>query len=61
MVHLPTHMLPPLPAALGLPAPSEPLALNVKWVLRKALVALGLGLVAYAVLSYRNYERDSYK
>ena len=26
-----------------------------------ALIQLGLGLVAYLALSYRNYERDSYE
>ena len=60
MVHLPAHLMPPLPL-LGLAPPSEPVAFNVKWTLRKALAGLAALTALYMAASYRNYERDGYK
>lgn len=49
-----------LTAAVGL-SPPEPVPLNVKWTLRKALAGLAVLAALYAVLSHRNFEKDSFK
>ena len=53
----------PLPAWLSrLPSmPASPLRLNFKWTVRWAAVALGTVILLFCLLSYRDFERESYR
>ena len=60
VVYLPVHLV-PLPGPLQHLASEGPLAVNVKWALRRVLAAAAALVVLYSIAAHRNYERDSYK
>jgi hypothetical protein len=39
----------------------QPLQLNFKWAVRRAAAAVGVAVLLYCLMSYRDYERESYR
>jgi hypothetical protein len=58
--------LPPLPSWLPLlgalsGSSGQLLQLNFKWAVRRAAAAVGAAVLLYCLMSYRDYERESYR